>query len=268
MKVYVFGKNGMLGRYLFKYINKSIGVTRSQIDAFHVRNNLMIERLAATGVRNGDVIINAMGVTNKRTANVDEFIIINSLFPRLLADYCEHNGIKLIHISTDCVYNGKTGEYVESFPHDDDNIYGISKSCGEPRNCTVIRTSIIGENPNSNKDLLEWVRKTRNGELQGWTNHLWNGITCLQFAKVCKDIIDNNRFWMGVRHVFSPEPITKADLVELIGNIYELNNTVNKVETHEKCDRTLQTIYNNAKFDIPSIKEQIIEQKEWSKKCL
>ena len=268
MKVFVLGASGMIGNYVCHYIKGSVGVLRSQVNALHIRKELFFKEMITLGAKEGDVIINTIGITNKHTDNFMDFIVVNSLFPRLLADYCEEHSINMIHLSTDCVFSGEKGQYSEYDDHDDQNIYGISKSAGEPRNCSIIRTSIIAENKNNSKDLLEWVRKTKNGVLYGYTHHFWNGITGLQFAKICKEIIDKNIFWRGVVHIFSPDSISKHDLIQIISDVYELNNTIKDSASRTKhnetphCDRTLISVHK-IKFNIPPIREQLIELKNY-----
>jgi len=263
MKIFIFGANGMLGSYLHKYIRGSVSVVRSQVEAMKIQKNDFYFQLKQLEIKRGDVIINVIGIINKRIKEPIEFLTVNSLFPRVMADYCEKYGIGLIHISTDCVFNGLKGNYNETDLAGDTSIYGISKSAGEPRNCTIIRTSIIGENRNNSQDLLEWVRTHKNTIVTGWVNHIWNGITCLELARICKWIIDSNSFWFGVRHIFSPSPISKADLVEMISVIYELNNKIDKISGPYYCNRTLDTIYP-LPYIIPELKVQIIEQKNFN----
>jgi dTDP-4-dehydrorhamnose reductase len=260
---FILGANGMLGKYLVKYLKDSIPITREYIDATQVKKDSFQGMMETFNPQKGDTIINAIGITNKKTLISSwEFILVNSIFPRVLADYCEKNGINLIHISTDAVFTGLDGNYNEDSLPDANDIYGFSKACGEPNNCTVIRTSIIGENIRNTEGLLEWVRKNEEKEITGWTNHLWNGVTCLQLAKICEEIIKGDRYWRGVRHIFSPEKVSKATLVELINKAYELNKVVNGVEAPKFCDRTLTTLWNIG-FSIPPIADQIIEQKNF-----
>ena len=262
MKTFIFGSTGMLGTYAHKYLPYSVGITREQVNALIIQKEHFYRQLNDLFIQPQDVIINCMGITNKYFNSNEEFIIVNSLFPRMLADYCEEKGAKMIHITTDCVFSGAEGNYCETDLHDDENIYGLSKSVGEPLNCTTIRTSIVGENRRNSLDLLEWVRKHKDTTINGWTNHLWNGITCLQFAKLCEKIIRTKAFWLGTRHIYSPSPITKADMVEFISDLYELNNVINKIEASNSCDRTLTSIYPTI-FTIPPIGKQLIEQKEF-----
>ena len=140
----------------------------------------------------------------------------------------------------------------------------MSKAMGEPTNCTVLRTSIIGEEIGQGRSLVEWVKSSANSTVFGFTNHYWNGITCLQFAKICKQIIDNNDFWRGTKHMFS-NTLNKKELVETISKIYDLNITVTAKDTPTMCDRTLGTISSwNYDYHIPTLEEQIVEMKMFS----
>ena len=253
----------MLGTYLHKYIKNSIPISCHKVEAMIIQRKAFKKQLDILNIEPGDVIINAIGIINKRKREPTEFMTVNSIFPRLLADYCEELGANLIHVSTDCVFDGSKGDYDECDIADDMSVYGMTKSAGEPTNCTVIRASIIGENRNNSQDLLEWVRTHKNTEITGWVDHLWNGITCLQFAKICDWLIIGQHFWNGVRHFYSPTPISKADLVEMISDIYGLNNSVIKINAPVACNRTLSTVYINS-FKLPELRDQIIEQKNFT----
>lgn len=198
MRVIVLGKNGMLGRYVYKYLGKKydvIGTTRKQLDVLDFKREL----LCSPNFRNGDVVINCIGLIKQRNdITRAEYIAANSLFPNTVADYCASNGLKFIQISTDCVYDGIKGSYNEESEHNATDLYGISKSLGEPENATVIRTSIIGEEVKNKLSLLEWVKSNSGKDINGFTNHIWNGITCLQFAKVCDEIIENIFFGVAL----------------------------------------------------------------------
>ena len=150
------------------------------------------------------------------------------------------NGGLSVH---NCVYDGLEGKYDENSEHNAKDVYGKTKSLGEPKNATTIRTSIIGDEINNKKSLVEWVKSNKDKTVFGYTNHHWNGVTCLQFAKICRHIIDNNLYWKGVRHVVSPTTVTKEGLVNMISDVYDLNITVTPKETHILCDRSLNSIY-------------------------
>ena len=87
-------------------------------------------------------------------------------------------------------FTGKKGSYNEDDLHDEINDYGTSKSLGELCDATIIRTSIIGEELRNKRSLLEWVKSNAHGEINGYDNHYWNGVTCLQLSFFIKDIIE------------------------------------------------------------------------------
>ena len=157
------------------------------------------------------------------------------------------------------MFSGKIGNYNENSQHDADDIYGITKSLGEDKTMCIIRTSIIGEETNNKNSLIEWLIKQKNGTIDGYENVFWNGVTCLQLAKIIEQIIKNNTYWIGVRHILSPNTVSKYELCEYINEIYQLNINIHKKDIPYK-NMTLSTIYD-INFNIPDIKTQIMEQK-------
>jgi dTDP-4-dehydrorhamnose reductase len=150
MRVFVLGSTGMLGYYVSNYFSSSnYEVVEVSRDGYYRLDALKADEsdLKDLGAVEGDVIINCIGIIPHGGKKGDhEYIVVNSAFPHLVSDYCEKNKIHFIHITTDCVYSGlMRGPYLESATHDAEDIYGKSKSFGEPSNATVIRTSIIGE---------------------------------------------------------------------------------------------------------------------------
>lgn len=264
MKVFVLGSSGMLGRYVDKYFRNRgydvVSITRKELDASLITE----EDIYSIGIAEDDVVINCIGLIKQRKEVKDvDFLLVNSLFPRMMADVCEKIGVKFIHVTTDCVFSGSKGNYTETSAHDADDLYGRSKSLGEPKNATVIRTSIIGEERNNFLSLLEWVKSQAGNVILGFTNHYWNGITCLQFAKICEKIIKGYLFWRGVRHIHSPNAVSKYDLVKMISDIYNLKIEINKHETPEKCDRTIKSEFKESALEVIPLYEQLIETKEF-----
>ena len=269
MKIFIFGQTGMLGRYVYSYLKSEgfdvVGIHRKELDIVNTDCNCIRALLLRTGFSKGDVIINCAGLIKQRaeTSKFD-FIQVNTVFPHLLQKVCKEVESNLIHITTDCVFDGLKGRYSELDDHDAADVYGITKSLGEPEESTVIRTSIIGEELKNFSSLLEWVKFNRGGEVRGYTNHIWNGITCPQFANICGDIINNKKFWSGVKHITSPEAINKFDLVSLISSVYDLNVKVNPHETEEKCDRSLVSIRGDVVFEVPELEEQLLEMRDFN----
>jgi dTDP-4-dehydrorhamnose reductase len=267
MKVFVLGHKGMLGRYVYTYLKSKkyevIGVSRPTIDAAKITH----AKLKAVNLHKNDVVINCIGIIKRTDVPKSDFATVNAAFPHVLASICEKVGAKLIHVTTDCVYDGYEGNYDEEHWHTAKDLYGMSKSVGEPENATVIRTSIIGEEIGQARSLVEWIKSNRGNLVKGYTNHFWNGITCLQFAKVCEDIIEENLFWKGVKHITSPTMISKYDLVRLISGIYDLDVAVTPYEATPRCDRTLTSTRTDVIFkDIPDLKDQVIEMKKFYSK--
>lgn len=269
--ILILGSEGMLGRYVYKYLRKKYSVeavSRELLDASDTTSSEIYNVCIVHGIKEGDTVINCIGTIKPQVDKLGTLnaLLVNSVFPHKLADVCEKLKVHLIHPTTDCVYSGKDGKYDENSRHDISDVYGRTKSLGEPTNATVIRTSIIGEELKTKRSLVEWLKGCKNQgvPIPGFTNHFWNGITCLQFAKICDKIIKDDLFWVGVRHLYSND-VSKFELVSLISRIYKLDLTINPVE-HEFTDRTLRTINDNSIFEIPSLDQQISEMKEFKLK--
>jgi dTDP-4-dehydrorhamnose reductase len=263
MKTLIFGSNGMLGAYLTSYLKTKhtvIAITRKDID-LSLANKAEILMFLKENVKMGDLIINACGVIKQRSYNSIDMINVNSLFPQILAEFKDYINCNVIHITTDCVFSGNKGLYNEIDKHDCLDDYGKSKSLGENLNITNIRTSIIGEEKLNKKSLLEWVISNKNGTIDGYENHLWNGVTCLELAKLIDKIINEKLFWNGVKHVHSPNTVSKYELVTMINKIYNLGLTINKKNTETHCYRNLSSIFPN--FINQDLYTQILEQKNY-----
>ncbi|AZL89322.1 dTDP-4-dehydrorhamnose reductase [Megavirus baoshan] len=268
MKIIIFGPNGMLGNYMLNYFKNKhdvVSIDRKIIDAMNVDLLKLTNTLSNYRTSKDDVlVINCVGVIPQRN-DINEsrtFIKVNTLFPHMLSYCCDLLGFKMIHISTDCVYNGDKGNYSENDCHNETNIYGVSKSLGEPTNCCVMRTSIIGQEIYNKKSLLEWVISQNNKTVYGFINHFWNGVTCLQLAKIIEHMIDNNIFWNGVRHIHSPDIVNKYQLIEYISETYNLSIDLQEKKT-DIINKTLKSIYPSF-IEIPPIKKQIEDLLDFS----
>ncbi|MHA1290016.1 MAG: sugar nucleotide-binding protein, partial [Candidatus Thorarchaeota archaeon] len=212
-----------------------------------------------------DYVINCIGVIKPfiGSTGIVDTIYINSIFPHVLAEYCKQQGMKLIHITTDCVFSGHQvmGEYIESDEHDVTDIYGRTKSLGEPKNkAMVLRTSIIGREIHKQASLVAWVQLQAGREVNGFTNHTWNGITTKTYAKCCQQIIDFDMYEEGIYHIFSPSSVTKCQLVTMISDALDLGVKVNPTEAPKAIHRTLSTIHQLCgKLLIPELFEQLKE---------
>lgn len=269
LNIILFGSTGMLGRYVHKVLLNCkhfniICITRSDFDIVN-DSWTNLNSIIAKNCNKNDVIINCAGIIPQKTSLTDykTYIRVNTLFPHKLQEYSNYYNLKFIHITTDCVFDGSSSNYLESSLHTETNIYGISKSLGELENSCVIRTSIIGEELEHKKSLLEWIISNKNKTINGFENHYWNGVSCLTLANIIKQIIEKSIYWKGIKHIYSPDIFSKYKLCVLINNIYNLNININPIKTDKDCNKTLSSIYESI-FIIENIEKQIIEQKAFN----
>jgi len=270
VKIIVFGSTGMLGKYISLYLSQQqlnvINITRKNIDVIQSPNLLLnLENiLLQHNIQKNDIVINCIGlIPQTQNYNPLHYFTTNSLLPYHLSQLSLKYNFHFIHPTTDCVFSGQKGLYNELDLKDDPTIYGSSKILGENiPNTTIIRTSIIGQQLHNNYSLLQWLISNQNKTVNGYTNHLWNGITCLQFAKIIHYIITHNKFWIGIQHVFSNEIISKYHLLQLINETYNLNVNIIPTQTPHNINKSLTTIHSN--FNIPPLKQQLIELSQFT----
>ena len=269
MKVHVLGCNGMLGAYVSKYF-KQCGYTvenydRSRLNVYDFNPNKFTKTLDTS-----DVVINCIGLLKPNIKNFDHAVDVNLNFPLQLDNICERVGCNLVNFSSDCVYSGNSGNYIETDACDADDWYGLTKR-HENIKSTVMRVSFIGEEQYHKIGLLEFALKNAGKTVTGYTNCLWNGLTGLEIAKLIERMIrhDGISFWSGIRHVYSSVPVSKYEILNMINEVYDLNLTVLPVEAKDISgseingilDRTLATIHNT--IETPSLFEMIAEQKNY-----
>ena len=263
--ILILGSNGMLGYTAGEYFyRKGYNVKRldkNDFDAVSSDINTLYPE-----IENADLVLNCIGVIKQVIESYTPFdtIKINGVFPRNLALLCKRAGTSMIHITTDCAYSGKRGNYSENDVLDAEDFYGISKIAGETKDCMTLRTSIIGPEKTSNRSLLGWVMSQKGKTVNGFTNHKWNGVTTLQFAKLAEKIILDDLYKEGLFHLHSPDIMTKFEMVSLFNEIYSLEMTVNAAEAAEFCDRTLSSVYPlSNQISTLRISEQVRELKEF-----
>lgn len=206
-----------------------------------------------------DYVINAIGVTIPFSFKDPALtFFINSAFPYILSGIFKD---KLIHITTDCVYNGKEG-----YPYDENSlktpvdIYGLSKSLGEPTNCLTLRTSIIGRELQGFTGLLEWFLQQKGKTIKGFAQHFWNGITTKEFGKICDKIMQNREKYpaSGIFHLFSTT-LSKYEMLLKFQEKYNINCEI-IFDDSTKLNRTLATIYPFcSQLQIPSLDQMLKE---------
>ena len=239
MRILVLGASGMIGNTIFRVISekndwKVYGTVRSAetkkfFDPIFQENLLLVENVQQqdslvnlfTQVK-PDVVINCIGIV-KQLAEASETLItvpLNSIFPHRLYRLCELSGARLIHLSTDCVFSGRKGGYVETDIPDAEDLYGRSKVLGEVINLNSItlRTSTIGYELARSKGLLEWFF-LQDVQCKGYKKVVFSGLPAVELAKVIKTFVIPNESLSGLYHVAS-DPITKYDLLRLIAVVF------------------------------------------------
>lgn len=265
VKIVIVGSSGMLGYAVSSYFKTNdydvVELSRNEFDIANDSMDKFESYLNGVGA-----VINCAGVIKPTIAknSIENVLKINSLFPRNLAKVCNKRDIKCFHITTDCVYTGKKGKYSEEDYFDADDLYGLSKNAGENKDCMVLRTSIIGEENGQSRSLLEWAKSQAGKEVNGFTNHLWNGVTTLYLAEIIENILTRDLFEKGLFHVHSPNTVDKFQLLQIFNRVYNLNLKINPVEAKEAVDRSLASIYDlTKKVSIKTLEQQVIEMQEY-----
>lgn len=266
MNILVLGSTGMLGNAVGNYFlntGHKVYLTYRNKELSYGDNNLYFDPLVSNIdkiINDNDIewCINCIGVIKPfMSKDIIGSRLINSVFPHQLSESCLKNNVKLLHITTDCVFSGRDGKYNEDSFHDALDDYGKSKSLGEPKNTMTIRTSIIGEEIHNKVSLIEWVKSQKGKTVNGFTNHYWNGITTNQYAVLCNKIINDNLYKPGIFHVHSGD-VSKYEMLKIINNKYDLNLTINQFEDRNSIDRTLRTKFTlNEKLNVPSVEDMI-----------
>ena len=169
-----------------------------------------------------DVVINCIGLI-KQLVDVDDplqIILINSLLPHRLARLCGLAGARLVHISTDCVFSGTRGRYLETdFPGTAD-LYGCSKLLGEVDypHAITLRTSMIGHELSSNRSLIGWFLNQQ-GSVKGFTRAIFSGLPTVELSRLIRDVVIPRPDLHGIYHV-AADPIAKHDLLHLVAEVY------------------------------------------------
>ena len=280
MKLLILGGSGMVGHRLAKKLSNQYEIfsllrKRPDLDSNQFFEKVLpknqcifiddineYENLNNTVKKiSPDIIINCIGVIKQRdkVENVLNMRRINSLLPHVLNQICNKNKIKLIHLSTDCVFSGTKGNYQESDNPDPIDEYGKSKLLGEIKkgNALTIRTSFIGPELFNKKSLFEWVKSQKNGEIDGFTNAIYSGLTTLAFSEIIENIIDKHQNLNGIWHI-SSNPISKFDLIEMINQKFNLKIKINRNSSF-RCDRSLNSskFQEETKIQIPSWRTMI-----------
>ena len=248
MKVLILGGTGLLGNALLKVLDKDfnvIGTSRNKLnknqtnliftkDLFNFNN---LESLI--NHEDPNVIINCLSVNDIGSQDFQTLRNIFTSIPQYLSFISSKRNIKLVHISSDAVFSGDTGNYSEKDQPDPSDLYGMCKLFGEPvhSNTTIIRTSMIGHSLQGNNGLLDWF--ISQNECTLYKNAFFSGLPVLELARIISTyFIDSSKF-NGVYHV-SSKRISKFELLNLVKSVYNLDIKILSDDTYF-IDRSLDS---------------------------
>ena len=241
MRVIILGVSGLIGHQLFLHFSncfETYGVLHKKKDYYgnlslfsekNVIENIDVNKIEILkeiilGI-NPDVILNCVGITKRKEdiTNPISAIRTNALFPHLLADCARSIKKRVIHFSTDCVFDGKTGNYSEKSLTSAEDVYGRTKALGEImyENSLTIRSSFIGQELFGKTELLEWFLSQKGKQILGYTNTYYSGVSTVFMAKTIASIIADYPDLTGLFHLATEKPISKYELLCIARNAFK-----------------------------------------------
>lgn len=247
MRILILGGNGMIGHKIYQIISKNHQDTwvtlRNSLNSYSyseiynstkvvdnidlVNFKLLLNQL---NLINPDVIINACGITIRRGIDAlkSNSIILNSALPHFLNEWVVANNKRLIHFSTDCVFTGAKGDYLDNDNKDAYDLYGSTKSMGEvidSKYAITLRGSMIGSELENKTELFEWFLKQKNKTIKGFNKVIYSGITTTKMAEIVIKLIDQHPNLSGIYNI-SSKPILKFDLLKLWNDFFDINANI------------------------------------------
>jgi dTDP-4-dehydrorhamnose reductase len=257
--ILVLGASGMLGNAVLRFFDDADGYmvkgtvrSTSAIQLFPKKfRNLLVPGFDAENPQSladlidfvrPDVVINCIGLVKQASNSNDPLVAlpVNALLPHRLARICTNSNVRLIHMSTDCVFTGNKGYYSEEDITDSIDLYGVSKRLGEVNypNTITLRTSIIGHELNGNRSLIDWFLSQENN-VKGFSKAIFSGLPTVEIARLIRDHVIPHPELSGVYHV-SADPINKYDLLRLVAKIYGKDIEINE-DNDFVIDRSLDS---------------------------
>lgn len=235
MKILILGASGLIGHTLLRELSCLFDVwgtlhklkaayATDFFDRYKIIDNIDVRQtdLVESTIRSvaPDVVLNCAGITKRKIneKNLAEAIEVNSCFPHRLAELSLHLNFRLIHFSTDCVFNGKEGNYTENSLTTAEDVYGRTKALGEVlhcQNCLTLRSSFIGQELFDKTELLDWFLKQKGKKINGFTKTLYSGVSTVFMAKVVTRLIIDFPLLNGLYQLAPEKPVSKFDLLSI-----------------------------------------------------
>ena len=268
MKVCVLGSGGLLGHMLIRVLSGPhdvYGSTREKVSKYSPLARFLpvekwideVDAAEPSSIKRVfeknqfDIAINCIGLIKQRSDQVDDRLMmsVNGEFPHKLAEIANSSGARVIQISTDCVFSGIKGNYVETDTPDPVDTYGRSKLLGELNDSTnvTIRTSHIGPELGRHTSFFDWVLGSENQTVNGYMGAIYSGFSTRVSAQLIGVLLERFDLYGNVWHLAS-KPISKFELIELINSVFDLK--IQLVEDRQyTCDRSLKMDSLNKRFE-------------------
>ena len=271
MKVLILGGTGMAGHTISIYLKEAghdvTAFSRSKVDyCKNINGDITDFRSLKNIINEGqyDAIINAIGILNQDAEDhKSNAVLLNSYLPHFLSDTTKEMKIRIIHMSTDCVFSGKTGGYTETSFRDGETFYDRSKALGELENNKdlTFRNSIIGPDMSERGiGLFNWFMK-QEGQINGFTKAIWTGVTTLTLAKAMEQALKENL--TGLYNLVNNETISKYELLKLFNKYMKDSQMEIKPSDNLSLDKSLINNRIDFSFEVPSYETMVAEMKEW-----
>ncbi|HAE62612.1 SDR family oxidoreductase [Gudongella oleilytica] len=271
MKVLILGGTGMAGHTISIYFKEAghdvTAFSRSKVDYCNNVNGDITDFENLKKIINEgqyDAIINAIGILNQDAENhKSNAVLLNSYLPHFLSDTTKDMKTRVIHMSTDCVFSGRTGGYSETSFRDGETFYDRSKALGELENNKdlTFRNSIIGPDMSERGiGLFNWFMK-QDDQINGFTKAIWTGVTTLTLAKAMEQALKENL--TGLYNLVNNETISKYELLKLF-NKYMRDGQIEILPSDNlSLDKSLINNRTDFSFEVPSYETMVAEMKEW-----
>ncbi len=245
---FVAGHRGMLGHVVVRVFEEAGWVVETDDRRFTGEpDDALLQHVVAS---DAEVVVNALGITTQRGVADHRMFRENAVFPQLLA--AGLRGRRLIHASTDCVFDGRRGRYEVDDVPDELGAYGLSKRLGElcgdvPGSDVVIfRTSMVGPEASSARGLLAWFL-AQDGPVKGWSDHRWNGITTLRWARLALAAAEG-QIPAGLHQPATDDEHTKLEMLQHFAEAFDHRIQIEPARSSQPIDRTLRPTMSQPPF--------------------
>jgi len=285
-RVLVLGVNGLIGHTMYRKLKQEgfevFGtMRRAKIEFMQydfLQADTIIDGLDVQEISNvsevilqiqPSVVVNCIGITRRKDeiSNSIQAIKINALLPHQIAKICQDMSIRMIHLSTDCVFSGDSGLYTEDSIPDASDMYGRTKAMGEVLdnpNCLTLRSSFLGTEISDRTELLEWLLSQKGRTIKGYTKAIYSGVSTVYLSSVITEILRYYPQLSGLYQIAPDTPISKYDLLCIAKNAFNIDVEIvgndSFVSDKSLSGARLKKVMN---YRVPSWHDMLQELAEW-----